>query len=286
MSLAPSCARQSERDVSPWPCLPPVQRRASTPASRESRAVKTKRLARCKSRARARARASDDDNVDATYNHVAGRPRKEGAKEGNAVGPRAPRAYVCATRITYARSLVHDALTATRPRTVIGAGESESVPVAADSVVHKRGGRRLPLFRSGIFSSLSLSLALPLALSFPFLRAAYSRRQAKACTLSTYSVRCAGVLSGARVYIKAAGLSAIRPHTPDQSTLSLRETSPFLRRLLLSPRFSPTATRASRSLPSVRTRERRDPRIHLHPLPLNPLSSYAERTLSYVSVGS
>lgn len=59
----------------------------------------------------------------------------------------------------------------TTPRTVIDAGESESVPVAVDSVVHKRGGRChlfpsrrvvLPLFRSGL---LSLALSRPLFLA-------------------------------------------------------------------------------------------------------------------------
>lgn len=72
--------------------------------------------------------------------------------------------------ITYARSLVHDALTATRPtvptRTVIGAGESESVPVAADSVVHKRGGRR-HLFPSRARRSPSLPIRSPLSLALP-----------------------------------------------------------------------------------------------------------------------
>lgn len=78
--------------------------------------------------------------------------------------------------------------------------------------------RSLPLFRSGL-SSLSLFLSLALVLSFPSLRAAYSRRQAKACTFSTYSVRCADALSAPRAYIsvyKAA--RAIRPHTPNHAT--------------------------------------------------------------------
>lgn len=66
----------------------------------------------------------------------------------------------------------------TTPRTVIGAGESESVPVAADSLVHKHGGRRRHLFPSRVAAPCFLplfldpvsSLSLTLILSFPSLR--------------------------------------------------------------------------------------------------------------------
>lgn len=67
------------------------------------------------------------------------------------------------------------------PRTVIGTGESESVPVVADSVVHKCD-ERYHLFPSRALFSLSSdpvsSLSLSLVLSFTSLRAAYSRRRA------------------------------------------------------------------------------------------------------------
>lgn len=53
----------------------------------------------------------------------------------------------------------------TTPRTVIGAGESESVPVAADSVVHKHGGRRRRLFPSRVAAPFSPSLPIRAHLS-------------------------------------------------------------------------------------------------------------------------
>lgn len=137
-------------------------------------------------------------------------------------------AYVCTyTRwITYARSLMHDALTATRPtkpRTVIGAGESESVPVAADSVVHKRGGRR-HLFLSHMRRSPSLPIRSPLSrssspsLSRPYRQpiAAGKQKRARSRPIASDVPACYPV----RVYIKAAGLSAIRPHTPDNAARS------------------------------------------------------------------
>lgn len=153
----------------------------------------------------------------------------------------------------------------TTPRTVIDAGESESVPVVADSVVHKRGGRChlfpsrrvvLPLFRSGL-----LSLALPHPLFLAPIRAAYSRRQAKACTLlSTYSVRCAGVLS-VRVYIKR--LPAIRPYTPNHAAVS--------------PRLRPSSASFSSLrcfLPSVRAK---DATLGYNPSPRNSLVPHVKQ---------
>lgn len=108
--------------------------------------------------------------------------------------------------------------------------------------------RSLPLFRSGL-SSLSLSLTL--ALSFLSLRAAYSRRRAKACTLSTYSVRCAGALS-ARVY-KAASPAIPTPHTKPRNTWSPSDFALRLPSVLF--------------LPSVRAKDA-TPGYNL--LPLNP----------------
>lgn len=174
--------------------------------------------------------------------------------------------YVCtyARWITYARSLVHDALTATRPtmpRTVIGAGESESVPVAVDSVVHKRGGRR-HLFPSRARRSPSLPIRSPLSrssspsLSRPYGQpiAAGKQKRARSRPIASDVPACYPV----RLYIKAAGLSAIRPHTPDHgSIVSLRETSPFVR----PPSLATLLALRHSSLSSFRTRERRDPRI-------------------------
>lgn len=122
--------------------LSPVQRRASTPVGCQNKASNI-----CNSR-------DGDDNVARwRCNHVVVeslgqtvRTEMQGKSECVArASARLAYAYTYARWIMYARSPMHDALTATRPtmpRTVIGAGESESVPVAADSVVHKRGGRR------------------------------------------------------------------------------------------------------------------------------------------------
>lgn len=161
------------------------------------------------------------------------------------------------------------------PRTVIGAGESESVPVAADSVVHKRGGRR-HLFPSRARRSPSLLIRSPLSrssspsLSRPYGQpiAAGKQKRARSRPIASDVPACYPM----RVYIKAAGLSAIRPHTPNHgSIVSLRETSPFVR-LLLLPHFSRSVTRAS--LPSVRAK---DATPGYNPLPLDLFSSHAKR---------
>lgn len=145
---------------------------------------------------------------------------------------------------------MHDALTATRPtkpRTVIGAGESESVPVAADSVVHKRGGRR-HLFLSHMRRSPSLPIRSPLSrssspsLSRPYRQpiAAGKQKRARSRPIASDVPACYPV----RVYIKAAGLSAIRPHTPDNAARSpsgrLRPSSAsFSRRTSRTPPLEP-----------------------------------------------
>lgn len=147
----------------------------------------------------------------------------------------------------------------TTPRTVIDAGESESVPVAADSVVHKRGGRSVISFPLDASFSLSSdpvsSLSLSLALSFSPLRAAYSHRQAKACTLlSTYSVRCAGVLSVLRVYIKAAGPRYDPTHQATQrspSDFALLATPPPSRHSHTPPLFFLPYARKTRRPPDT-----------------------------------
>jgi len=151
--------------------------------------------------------------------------------------------------ITYVRSLMHDALTATRPtipRTVIGAGESESVPVATDSVVHKRGGRCLFPSRTRHSPSLpirsSLSRSSSPSLSRPYRQPIAVGKQKPSCTLSTYSVRCAGVLSGARVYKSGWLVRDTTPHTRPRSTVSLWET-------LLRPSSTSFSCRTSRAPP-------------------------------------
>lgn len=111
------------------------------------------------------------------------------------------------------------------PRTVIGAGESESVLVAANSVVHKRDGHCY-LFPSHTRSP-SLPIRSPLSrspspsLSYPYGQpiAAGKQKRARSRPIASDVPACfvapCCVLSGTRVYIKAAGLSAIRPHTPN-----------------------------------------------------------------------
>lgn len=238
-------------------------------ASHGNHAVKTKRLTFL-NRAVARRRLWRQPLTRWRCYHVVARQLVQSLgqivqTEEMRVDPRAWRVRAYARWITYARSLVHDALAATRPtvpRTVIGAGESESVPAAADSVVHKRGGRR-HLFPSRARRSPSLPIRSPLSRSCsPSLSRSYGQpiaagklKRARSRPIASDVPACYPV----RVYIKAAGLSAIRPHTLDHVA-----RSPFGRLRPSSASFFswPYFSRArAPPLSSFRTRERRDPRI-------------------------
>jgi len=173
---------------------------------------------------------------------------------------------------------MHNALTATSRRRREPSSTPAKVRVcrsqriqwcisAADAVIS------FPLDTSFSLSSDPVSsLSLSLALSFSPLRAAYSRRQAKACTLlSTYSVRCAGVLS-VRVYYKSDCPRYDPTHQTTQQ--SLPPTLPFVRLLLVTrtpPLFFLPYARKTR--PSG-----------YNPLPLNPLvpHTYTRKTINYI----
>lgn len=75
-------------------------------------------------------------------------------------------AYVAVVNVyVIADAQLSDGDEPTTPRTVIGAGESESVPVAADSVVHKHGGRRRHLAPSRVAKPFPPSLPIRALLS-------------------------------------------------------------------------------------------------------------------------
>lgn len=218
----------------------------------------------------------------ATTRPVARSDSTDGNARRSACVARASARLAYARWITYARSLVHDALTATRPtmpRTVIGAGESESVLVAADSVVHKRGGRR-HLFPSRPRRSPSLPIRSPLSRSSsPSLSRSYGQpiaagklKRARSRPIASDVPACYPV----RVYIKAAGLSAIRPHTLDHAAQSpFGRLRPSSASFFSWPRFSSSSSATRASLPSVRAK---DVTPGYNPLPLDLLFLYAERS--------
>lgn len=132
----------------------------------------------------------------------------------------------------------------TTPRTVIGAGESESVPVAADSVVHKHGGRRRHLAPSRVAKpfppSLPIRALLSLSLSrSPSSSSSLSRPYGQPTAAGEQKrARSRPIASDVparypRVYKAAA--RAIRPHTPNHATHGHPPTSPFAPRSPSSP---------------------------------------------------
>lgn len=184
-------------------------------------------------------------------------------------------AYVAVVNVyVIADAQLSDGDEPTTPRTVIGAGESESVPVAADSVVHKHGGRRRHLAPSRVAApfppslpirallSLSLALTLVLCLSRPYGQPTAAGEQKRARSRPIAS----DVPRYPRVYKAAA--RAIRPHTPNHATHGHPPTSPF-------------APRSPSSLPSVAFVRAKDATPGYNLLPLN---SRAKQCVLYVTL--